>query len=124
MRNQHTELLRGLPPSGCRFWPFITESKRRVHTAESEIAEALSKGYNSVTVTPADHGGQFPVPIPHSPFPIPHSALQIVLTDGEEYRAAKACLSGVSAVAVYPIPPRLVTNCDDFGDPPCHAHIS
>ncbi len=52
MRNQYTELLCGLPPSDCRFWPFITESKQRVHTAETEMAEALSKGYNSVTVTP------------------------------------------------------------------------
>src|SRR5271157_4347079 len=44
-----------------------------VHAAESEIAEALSKGYNSLTVTPAYHGDQLPVPIPHSPFPfIPH----------------------------------------------------
>ncbi len=60
MRNQHAELLCGLPPSDCRFWPFITESKQRVHTAETEMAEALSKGYNSVTVTPADHSAQFP----------------------------------------------------------------
>jgi hypothetical protein len=80
MRNQHTDLLCGLPPSDCRSWPFITESKQRVHTAETEMAEALSKGYNSVTVTPADHGDQFPVPIPHS-------ALQIVLTDGKDYRS-------------------------------------
>src|SRR5271157_2499000 len=89
MRNQHTELLRGLPPSDCRFWPFITASKRRVHTAESEIAEALSKGYNSVTVTPCGPrrsvlGPHSPF-IPHSPFPIPiHSALQIILTDRRE----------------------------------------
>jgi hypothetical protein len=43
-----------------------------VHAAESEVAEALSKGYNSVAVTRADHDDQFPVPIPHSAFRIPN----------------------------------------------------
>ena len=81
MRNQYTELSRGLHRSDCRFWPMITESRRRVHTAESGIVKALSNGYNSLTMTTANHGDQFPVPIPI------HSALQIVLPDGEDYRS-------------------------------------
>ncbi len=64
MRNQYTDLSRGLHRSDCRFWPLITESRRRVHTAESGIVKALSKGYNSLTMTTANHGDQFPVPIP------------------------------------------------------------
>jgi hypothetical protein len=49
-----------------------------------------------MTVTPANHGDQFLVPIPHS-------ALKIIFRDGEDYRAIKACFSGASAVILYPI---------------------
>jgi len=54
----------------------ITGVWLRVHTLSTFetplLEQTLSKGYNSLTMTTANHGDQLPVPIPNS-FRIPHS---------------------------------------------------